>query len=151
MPAPWPLGTNAPKQLKDVLAAFVEAQRPHFPPGYVTITLGTKKGAGVRVELYSQADTRPAHQYRDDSGREVLEEYHRLAIEVKSDDKSGGAAAGEAVYETIKSAVLSTAGREVLIAQGVFDVREIPEAPEYGEVAFEHPLHLSVNTDKYLT
>lgn len=155
MDSPWPIGINAPKQLKDELAAFIETLRPGFPEGYVHVFVGNSQGTkkqGVMVELYSQADAQTAHQYYEDlTGRQVLEEYHRIAIDVKADDKAGGDKAAEPIYEIIKGAVLSTPGREALIAKGVFDVREMPEAPEYGDVEFTHPLHLTCNTDKYLT
>jgi len=100
---PWALNTNAAKKLKEIIETFATSLHEQFPDTHhVLVTVGKGGNAGIRVEIYSKADERQPHFFRGDDGKQVAEEYHRLAIDVKADSKNGGAPAAEEVYGVLR-------------------------------------------------
>lgn len=148
---PYTLGTVAATKLKTELAAHIETLRASFPARHVNVVIGdgnTRKG-GTRIEIYTQADEQAAHLYRA-GGKLISEEWHRIAIDVKADAKAGGPEVAEAVYGVLKNAFTAAVQTGALMPRGIYELRVSAEAPDYGEIQFERPLHLTCNTDTYL-
>jgi hypothetical protein len=150
----WELGTVATLKLKEELVAFIETLRPQFPGGRhisVYAVRGGDKRPGTQIELYAQADEQRPHQFLDaESGNTIFEEYHRIVVDVKADDKSGGAPVAESIFAVLKRNFGSTIGREILISMGICNVREAADAPIIEEVTFERPLVLTCSTEVFL-
>jgi hypothetical protein len=151
---PYESGTAAAPKLVDEIVAHIETLRSQFPAKRFVSIYAPKGGdrkTGIRVEVYSSADEQSPHRYFSDDGHEILEEYHRVTIDVKADSKGGGAAAAQDVYGTIKRSFGSDVGRAAMIARGAYDVRESADGAQIEGVDFERPLHLTCNTDTYLS
>jgi hypothetical protein len=153
---PWAKGTVAATKLKEELMAYIETLREQFPAkrhiAVVAPGLSSEKRGGTKVEIHTLPDEEGAWHYIDPTtGEEVGEEYHRVSIDVKADAKAGGAQVAEAVYGVLRNNLLSNAGRQALIARGIYNLRQSAEAPEVEDVTFERPLHLVCNTDTFLS
>ena len=151
---PFELGTVAATELKTRLVTFIETLRPQFPPQrHISVYAyeGSERKGGVRVEIHTRADERQSLTYPDGDGRLVAEEYHRIAIDVKGEGKTGGSEVVEQIFGVLRTALALSAKTESLGAQGIYDLRELPEAANFGEVTFERPLALTCNTDTFIS
>lgn len=151
----WALGTNATEQLKLVLVAWLQAQlaaspyKARLPKRSIAIAApkGTERISGsIKVLLFTGADENLPHEFSVGSNR-VMEEFHRVTIDVQSDEK--GAPANEAgqVASIIRQLLSMPSQRDTLGASGVYNVREQAEALSQIDVELQRPINLTCTTD----
>lgn len=166
MSNPWPVSTDSGDKLRESLRDFVKAQlattkyksrlpRQHF----AVIKQGEREGAGITVRVVSQADPKLPWNYQRD-GRDIIEDWHQIALFVKADKKAGGAESVSAVFGALRALFANRDGtpeRNALIASGVCMCQETPEGlvsdPD-GEddegTSFKQQINLRCNTDTFL-
>jgi hypothetical protein len=154
----WAAGTDATNNLKTVLLAWLEGRlaaapfKARLPRRSLKFAApkGTEKIAGsIKVLLYTGADENPPHEFDSDDGR-VMEEYHRVTIDVKSDEKGAKADETAKVASIIRQILSSPTERQTLIGLGVFNIRESADALELDGVEFNRPINLTCTTDTLL-
>lgn len=134
----WPAG-NASDILKDKLIAFSQVwsgtadyvnRLPYEHIHYVK--QGERQGAGIHVIFVTEPDEAAAQTYTakadsDYPGEGVMVEEHKIAVIIKADKHSGGAASVTSMHSLLRSLYLckyNTPERDDLIANGIYNLFE---------------------------
>lgn len=155
----WPVGVHSAERLKSVLAEFIASRlkaapyRSQMPRRSYKVHAprGSEKVAGsIKVLLYTGADEQPPHSYREGDKR-VVEEWHRVTVDVQSDEKGARAGEDAQVADLLRQIFTSRTECKALIALGVYNVRETMEELNIDGVEFNRTMNLTCSTDRYIS
>lgn len=153
----WTLGTDATDKLKATLVTWIEGRfavtaiKARLPKRSIKVVApkGTQRISGsIKVLLYTGADDALPHEYKNAAGALLMEEFHRVTIDVQSDEKGAKVDEMAKVAGIIRQQLI--VGRDALTALGVYDVQETTEELEIDGVDFSRPINLTCNTDVIL-
>jgi hypothetical protein len=162
---PWPVGTDTGAQLRRVIRDFVKTwladakYKARLPRQHLKVLEeGERELPGVVVRIVSQADPQAPWNFQHE-GRDVIEDWHQVALFVKADRKAGGAESVSAVFGSLRSLFAnrdSTPERMALEASGAYMCMETPkgliqDGDEDAEgTSFKQQLNLRCSTDTFL-
>lgn len=165
MIAPFPVGTDSGAALRAALRTFIKAwltdekYKARLPRQHLKVLdEGEREGAGVSIRIVSQPDPQAPWNYPS-GGRDVIEDWHQVALFVKADRKAGGAQSVSAVFGALRALFANRDGtpeRDALETVGVHMCMETPEGiiSDEGEdeegTNFKQQLNLRCNTDTFL-
>lgn len=161
--SPWPVGTDSGQKARDALIAYIGAQitanRVTLPrQHYGVIGEGAREGGKVIVRVVTKADPQLPWPHIE-NGHRVIEDWHRVGVFVKADQKRGKAEAVSAVASLLRNIFFPAADSPHLAALSdlglyMLDVRSdgFVSDPD-GEDAeiCKQELQLRFNTDTFLS
>lgn len=155
---PWPSGTDATNEIKTVLVTWLEGRlkaspyKARLPKRHIKVAApkGSERIPGsIKTLIYTGADEILPHEFDTDAGR-VMEEYHRIAVDVKSDEKGAKADEVGKVAAIVRQILSNPTERQALIGLGIYNVRETTEQLFIEGVEFNRPINLTCTTDVLL-
>lgn len=140
---------------------YSEDYKGRLPDEHIHIVpQGERQDAGVNIVIVMAADEGSGWPYKDSEGRLVLEEVHQVGLVVKADKSSGGVDAVNKVHSILRSlfsADAESVERADLIARGIYNVFEVPDAIQVDPGSedeegtfYSRSVALTCNTDVFL-
>jgi hypothetical protein len=164
----WAQGTDASDVLRKAIKTFIEtwladdAYKTRLPRVNRKVFLpGERQDAQLKIVIVTANDEQIPHVYVEGT-HEVSEDFHRVAIVVKSDKKGGGPQAVSQMHAALK-ALFTAAMKEgtpecsARLAAGFYNLRLSAEGFDIapGDMAeegtfFRQDLYLTCSTDTFL-
>ncbi len=164
----WEQGTDAADALRRAIKTFIEtwladdAYKANLPRVNRKVFLpGERQDAQLKIVIATANDQQAPHVY-EEGAHEVSEEFHRVAVIVKSDKKGGGADAVSKMHTALKS-LFTAASKEgtvectARIAAGFYNLRSTSDSFDIAPgdlsdegTAFRQDIYLTCSTDTFL-